>query len=138
MTIQIEIFKKQIALVQETEKPIILHCVAAFDELIAIKKALKIKNPMIIHGFSKNLEVAKTLFQHGFYISFGKYLFKNEDMEKVITFAPENKIFIETDTLDMPISEVYEKAAFLRKISVETLKEQICNNYNTIFKSNNS
>lgn len=51
--IQTDVFQQQIELVQQTEIPIILHCVAAFQEVIGIKKEMNIKNPMIIHGFSK-------------------------------------------------------------------------------------
>mgnify|MGYP000947648066 CR=1 FL=1 len=35
---QIETFQSQIELVQITSKPIILHCVASFQEVISIKK----------------------------------------------------------------------------------------------------
>ena len=52
--LQIEVFEKQIALAEQYQKPLVLHLVAAFDELIEIKKRLKISVPIIIHGFSKN------------------------------------------------------------------------------------
>ena len=42
LDLQISVFKKQLEIVRQTQKPIVLHCVAAFDELIAIKKELKI------------------------------------------------------------------------------------------------
>ena len=132
--LQTSVFKQQLELVQQTEKPIILHCVAAYDEVIAVKKELDIKNPMIIHGFSKNEQVANSLLKNGFYLSFGKYLLRNPDLEKVIKFAPENKILLETDTIEESIYEVYEKAAFIRGISVEKMKAIVFQNYSNIFK----
>lgn len=66
---QIQVFKQQLALVKQTNKPVILHCVAAYQEVITIKKELNIQNPMIIHGFSKNQQVAKSLLDNGFYLS---------------------------------------------------------------------
>ncbi len=134
MELQTSVFKLQLQLVQQTEKPIILHCVAAYDEVIAVKKELDIKNPMIIHGFSKNEQVANSLLKNGFYLSFGKYLLRNPDLEKVIKFAPENKILLETDTIEESIYEVYEKAAFIRGISVEKMKAIVFQNYLNIFK----
>ena len=134
MELQTSVFKQQLQLVQQTEKPIILHCVAAYDEVIAVKKELDIKNPMIIHGFSKNEQVANSLLKNGFYLSFGKYLLRNPDLEKVIKFAPENKILLETDTIEESIYEVYEKAAFIRGISVEKMKAIVFQNYLNIFK----
>ena len=130
---QISVFKKQLELVKETQKPIVLHCVAAYDEVIAIKNEMKIENPMIIHGFSKNEQVAQTLFKNGFYLSFGKYLLRNPDLEKVFTFAPENQILLETDTIEESIYEVYEKAASIKGISVEEMKTIVFTNFSRIF-----
>lgn len=134
MELQTSVFKQQLELVKKTDKPIILHCVAAFDEVIAIKKELKIENPMIIHGFSKNEQVANSLLKNGFYLSFGKYLLRNPELEKVFKFAPENRILLETDTIEESIYEVYEKAAFIKGISVEEMKAIVFRNYASIFK----
>jgi TatD DNase family protein len=133
MELQIAIFKKQLELVQQTNKPIILHCVAAFEEVITIKKAMKIENPMIIHGFSKNVLVAQSLLNNGFYLSFGKYLLRNPDLEKVVNFAPENQILLETDTIEETIYEVYEKAASIKGISVQEMKTMVFTNFSKIF-----
>ena len=133
LDLQISVFKKQLELVKETQKPIVLHCVAAYDEVIAIKKEMKIENPMIIHGFSKNEQVAQSLLKNGFYLSFGKYLLRNPDLEKVFTFAPENQILLETDTIEESIYQVYEKAAEIKGISVEEMKTIVFTNFSTIF-----
>jgi TatD DNase family protein len=133
LSVQITVFKKQLELVQQTNKPIILHCVAAFEEVIAIKKEMKIENPMIIHGFSKNEQVALSLLKNGFYLSFGKYLLRNPDLEKVINFAPENQILLETDTIEETIYEVYEKAASIKGISVQEMKTMVFTNFSKIF-----
>ena len=138
MELQTVVFKRQLELVKQTDKPIILHCVAAFEEVIAIKKELKVENPMIIHGFSKNKQVANSLLKNGFYLSFGKYLLRSRnigtELEKVFKFAPENKILLETDTGEESIYEVYEKAAVIRGISVEKMKAIVFQNYSNIFK----
>lgn len=133
LSVQITVFKKQLELVKQTNKPIILHCVAAFDEVIAIKKEMKIENPMIIHGFSKNEQVAQSLLKNGFYLSFGKYLLRNSDLEKVVNFAPENQILLETDTIEETIYEVYEKAASLKGISVQEMKTMVFTNFSKFF-----
>ena len=133
LDLQISVFKKQLEIVKQTNKPIVLHCVAAYDEVIAIKREMKIENPMIIHGFSKNEQVAKSLLNNGFYLSFGKYLLRNPDLEKVFTFAPENQILLETDTIEESIYEVYEKAASIKGISVEEMKTIVFTNFSRIF-----
>ena len=133
LDLQISVFKKQLEIVRLTNKPIVLHCVAAYDEVIAIKKEMKIENPMIIHGFSKNEQVAKSLLNNGFYLSFGKYLLRNPDLEKVFTFAPENQVLLETDTIEESIYQVYEKAASIKGISVEEMKTIVFTNFSRIF-----
>ena len=133
LDLQISVFKQQLEIVKLTNKPIVLHCVAAYDEVIAIKKEMKIENPMIIHGFSKNEKVAQSLLKNGFYLSFGKYLLRNPDLEKVFTFAPENQILLETDTIEESIYQVYEKAAAIKGISVEEMKAIVFNNFSKIF-----
>jgi TatD DNase family protein len=47
--------------------PVVIHCVAAFQEVIETKKRLHISVPMIIHGFSKNEQTAKQLLDNGFH-----------------------------------------------------------------------
>jgi len=133
LKLQISVFKQQLEIVKQTNKPIILHCVAAYDEAIAIKKEMKIENPMIIHGFSKNEQVAKSLLNNGFYLSFGKYLLRNPDLEKVFTFATENQILLETDTIEESIYQVYEKAALVKGISIEEMKAIVFTNFSKIF-----
>ncbi|WP_430400953.1 TatD family hydrolase [Flavobacterium sp.] len=135
LNIQIEVFKQQLELVQSTHKPIILHCVAAFQEVIEIKKELNIQNPMIIHGFSKNYQVAKSLLDNGFYLSFGKYLLRNPDLENVFNFAPIDRIFLETDTIEETIVEVYEKASNVKNVNIEDLKKNVMMNFNQVFKN---
>lgn len=130
---QIDVFQRQLELAQKTNKPIILHCVAAFDEIIQIKKEMNIINPMIIHGFSKNSQVAKSLLNQGFYLSFGKYLLRNPDLKEVFTFVPNDLFFLETDTIEETIFEVYEKAAFYKEQKVEEIKEIVNLNFNTVF-----
>jgi TatD DNase family protein len=137
MALQIEVFEKQIALAEKYQKPLVLHLVAAFDELIEIKKHLKIKVPIVIHGFSKNEQVAKQLIDKGFYLSFGKYLLRNPELETVFKSVPNDRFFLETDTIEETLEEVYTLAAKYKKIKIEDLIEIVNTNFSTVFKSKN-
>jgi TatD DNase family protein len=88
MTLQTEVFEKQIALAEKHQKPLVLHLVAAYQELIAIHKKRPIKVPVILHGFSKNEQTAKSLMDCGFYLSFGKYLLRNPELATVFQSGP--------------------------------------------------
>jgi TatD DNase family protein len=133
MTFQIDVFEKQIALAEKYQKPLILHLVGAIDELIEIKNRLNISVPIIIHGYSKNKQVAKQLIANGLYLSFGKYLLRNPEMESVFKYVPDDKIFLETDTISESLEEVYIFAAKCKNISLEEMKKIVWNNYQSIF-----
>ena len=133
MVLQIEVFEKQIALAEKYQKPLVLHFVAAFDELIEIKKRLKISVPMIIHGFSKNEQVAKQLIANGFYLSFGKYLLRNPELKEVFQFVPKDKFFLETDTIEETLEEVYALAASYKNMTLAEMKALIEQNWKSVF-----
>jgi TatD DNase family protein len=130
LEIQTEIFEKQLALAEKHQKPVILHCVSAYQEVIEIKKRLKIKVPMIIHGFSKNEQVAKSLLDNGFYLSFGKYLLRNPELSSVFEQIPNDRFFLETDTIEESIEDVYIKAAAVKNTNVEQIIED---NFKLVF-----
>lgn len=134
--VQISVFEKQILLAEKYQKPLVLHLVAAFDELIAIKNKLQISVPIVIHGFSKNQQVAKQLIDNGFYLSFGKYLLRNPELESVFNSIPNDRFFLETDTIEETIEEVYNLAARYKNISLEELIGIIDSNFNSVFKKN--
>lgn len=131
LEIQQEVFEKQLILAQKHKKPVILHCVAAYQEVIAIKKKMNINEPMIVHGFSKNLQVAQSLLENGFYLSFGKYLLRNPELASVFLQVPDDRFLLETDTISETILAVYDKAASIKKIDIE---KQVSKNFTHIFK----
>lgn len=133
--LQLEVFESQLRLAQQYQKPVIIHCVAAFQEVVAIKKKMEIAMPMIIHGFSKNGQTAKQLLDNGFYLSFGKYLLRNPELESVFRSVPNDRFFLETDTVEESIADVYTLAAKYKKMTIEDLQKQIGSNFHDVFKS---
>jgi len=133
LELQETVFEKQLVLAQKHNKPVIIHCVAAFQEVIAIKKKLEMTVPMIIHGFSKHQQVATSLIDNGFHISFGKYLLRNPDLGPVFKNIPDEKIFLETDTIEEGITAVYALASEYKNIKDKELQEIIYNNFRTVF-----
>ncbi|MFD1604995.1 TatD family hydrolase [Flavobacterium artemisiae] len=131
---QVSVFEKQLILAEKYKKPVVIHCVAAYQEVAAIKKRMNISVPMIIHGFAKNNQVAEQLIKEGFYLSFGKYLLKNPDLKTVFINVPNDRFFLETDTIEETIKEVYELASKYKKLSVKELEEVISSNIMEVFK----
>ena len=128
--LQSQVFLKQIILANEIQKPIIIHCVRRFSELIPFRK--KSKTAMIVHGFNKKQQIAKQLLENNFHLSFGKAVLYNLSLQNTLKDTPLDKLFLETDNADFDISELYQKAAEIKKISLENLQEQIFINLETI------
>lgn len=134
MELQMEVFKAQLLLAETYQKPVIIHCVAAYQELIAIKKEFQTSIPMVIHGFSKNWDIAKQLLDNDFYLSFGKHLIQNPNLADVFKQVPNDRFFLETDNMHEDITFVYEKASFYKQLDLLALQIQIENNIEIVFK----
>jgi TatD DNase family protein len=134
MELQQSVFEKQLLLAQKYQKPVVIHCVAAFQELIEITKKLNITVPILIHGFSKSEQLAKQLLENGFYISFGKYLLQNPELETVFKNMPNDRFFLETDTAEESLATVYALAAKYKGVSVEEIQKLVNSNFLKVFK----
>lgn len=130
MKIQEEVFSRQIQLANEIKKPLIIHCVRKFYEVISLSK--KSEQAMIIHGFNKKQNVADDLLKNNFYLSFGKAVLDHLSLQDTLKKVPLDKIFLETDNDDFDIRELYQKVSEIRKISMEQIQLQIIENLDTI------
>lgn len=92
---------------------------------------------MIVHGFSKNSQVANQLIVAGFYISFGKYLLRNPDLKTVFQNIPNDRFFLETDTIEETIEQVYTLASEYKNITIKELQGIISSNYREVFEKEN-
>ncbi|MBL7886777.1 MAG: TatD family hydrolase [Flavobacterium sp.] len=135
MDLQVQVFEQQIALAEKYKKPLVLHLVAAYQELIEIKNRLQISVPVILHGFSKNEQIAKQLVDNGCYLSFGKYLLRNPELKNVFLSVPNDKFFLETDTIEESLEEVYQLASIYKSCSVAEIQAITTANFYQVFKS---
>lgn len=134
-TIQLAVLEKQLVLAEKYQKPVVIHCVLAFQELVEMKNTLKITTPILIHGFSKKEQLAKQLLDNGFYLSFGKNLLRNPELETVFTSVPNDRFFLETDMVEEGIQEVYALAAKYKGWTEAEMQNQVNNNFRTVFKT---
>ncbi len=128
--IQEDVFLRQINISNEVKKPVIIHCVRKFYEVISFKKFAE--QPMIIHGFNKKQSIAEDLLKNNFYLSFGNAVLYNLSLQNTLKITPLDKIFLETDNEDFNIEELYRKVSEIKEISLENLNKQILENLETI------
>ena len=130
LPLQEEIFIKQIRIAEEVRKPVIIHCVKCYNELISIRKIVRPRVPFVVHGFNTKIEIARQLLDKGFYLSLGGALLQEESNAlKVLREIPLEKLFLETDDKDISIIEIYQKAAEVKGLSMEELEKIVFDNY---------
>ena len=127
---QIELFERQIELSEALQKPMILHDVRSHNEIIALRKKHKAKQPWILHGFSGTEQDVKQLIGQGFYLSVGENLLHPErKIHKSFKFIDLNYLFLETDMAEIEIEKVYETAANLLGMDLSALQTRIFANF---------
>ena len=131
LDLQERVFLHQIAKSEELGLPVIIHCVKVVDELLRIRKELHPRQPWIFHGFRGKRELLQQLLSHGFYISFGI----NHNVESLRS-CPLERIFLETDDVEQPISILYNKVCEEIQISALTLENSIQKNFMRVFSCN--
>jgi TatD DNase family protein len=127
---QQQLFYQQVLLANELKKPLVVHCVRAFDEALAVLKQAQV--PVIFHGFNKSKELAQQLVDKGYYISLGTAL-QQERMQEVLRLIPVTQLFLETDVADVSIEAVYKLAAHSLQVELNSFSLQLQQNAVTVF-----
>jgi len=127
-SLQKKAFERQISLAAQVGKPLIIHCVHSYNEVMEYRKSTKPDNPWIIHGFRGKKELAKQLTDHGICLSYGfKY------REDALRATPIDMLFLETDEDCTDIHLLYEQVSVLLSLSVNELIERIQENIHVAF-----
>lgn len=132
--LQTDVFMEQIAVANEVKKPLIIHCVKAFNELINCLNDANNEVPVIIHGFNNNENIARVMVDQGYYFSFGKALLGYEsNAAKAIVNVGRKNFFLETDDADLSIKYVYKKASELLGVNEDIIMAQLQSNFERVF-----
>lgn len=131
---QVELFEKQVLIAEKLQKPVIIHCVRAWAELLESKKRLKPSKPWAIHGFRGQSELSKQLLSYGLYLSFGSEILNaSEGLQEAIRTIPLDRIFIETDEVDVSLEHLYAVVSLIKGITIHDLDDQINFNFAVFF-----
>ena len=131
---QIELFERQINLSEALQKPMILHDVKSHNEILALRKKHKVKQPWILHGFNGTKQDIRQLTGQGLYLSVGESLLHSErKIAKSLRNIPLDLLFLETDMAEIGIEKVYTVAARLLEIDLLELRTRIFANFARLF-----
>ncbi|KAJ3706909.1 hypothetical protein LUZ61_010614 [Rhynchospora tenuis] len=102
-TEQVEVFQRQLELAKELQRPVSVHCVRAFGDLLEILKRMgPFPSGVILHSYIGSAEMVPELSELGSYFSFSGYLtsLKEQKAKKMLKSVPKDRILIETDAPD--------------------------------------
>ncbi len=148
---QINLFKQQIEFAMKYDKPLMLHCREAYNDVLEIleeyKKQYGEKLRGNAHFFAGTVEQAKKFVDLGFTISFTGVITFTKDYDNVIKNIPIESILSETDApfvAPVPhrgkrnepsfVIEVVKKLAEIKGLSEEETRLILLQNAKRVFK----
>lgn len=151
MDIQKLIFEAHLQIAQAIQKPLIIHCRKAHNEMLNLLKSYTLPGGGVIHGFSGSVEIAKQYWALGFRLGIGgtiTYERANKTREAVRQL-PLETILLETDAPDMPLQgkqgernspvhlvQIANELASLRGGDLAHIAKQTTLNAQSLFKIN--
>lgn len=148
---QIEVFRAQLEIAYQLNKPVIIHCRDAAPELREVLQTYQQQDKAVrgvMHCWSGNPEETQWFLDLGFYISFsGIVTFKKaETVQNSAKIVPLDRLLVETDCPFLApapyrgkrnepayVRHVAESLAQLREISLEDLAEATTHNACQLF-----
>ncbi len=98
---QAQLLQHHIELSEQLGKPLVLHIVRAFNQIMALRRSISPSQPWIIHGFRGKPQLATQLLGSGFHISLGERF--NPATAAII---PDDRLHFETDESQLPIDTI--------------------------------
>ena len=130
---QMDILRSQLQIADELNKPVIIHCVRATDQLIIIRKEFPGIKKWCIHGYGRHATLGKQLIDQGFYLSLmpglppAKYI-------ALFSALPHDRLFLETDSMPgKDIVEIYAAIAECTGLEIPHLCRQMNSNARAFF-----
>jgi len=122
--LQTAVLEVHIRVSEQLHKPLILHCVRAYQEMLSLRKKTRAVQPWIFHGFNGPAQLAMQCLKENCLLSFGKaILHNNSRATHSLLQLDVGSFFLETDDATIDIERIYEYTAFLKNIDVDALKE---------------
>lgn len=113
------LFISHVHLAEEVAKPLIIHCVRAWDDILHIRQSTKPNTPWIIHGFREKEPLARQLLDAGLYLSFGLHY----DKASLNVAWSKHRLLAETDDSQANIRDIYRQIANDLHISLPLFKK---------------
>ncbi len=130
---QMDLFIQQAGWAESLKKPLIIHCVRAWQEILSIRNNLKPKAPWIVHGFRGKALTAMQLLDSGCYISFGRSMVPmNPVMVDIVKSISIDRLLLETDDGTHTVEEIFSLVAKIKNLSLVELQSRLLENFQLV------
>ncbi len=132
---QIQLFKNQLLTAQLYSLPVVIHCVKATEQTLAILQQADCRDFMF-HGFNGSINNAKKVLSAGGFLSFGANLLTNTNLQEVFRQVAQSditKILLESDEVEGVIPQLYDRGAELISATQQSFMLQIKQNFTTFY-----
>lgn len=113
---QAELLRHHISLSEQTAKPLVLHMVRGWDELLRLRKEMRPSQPWIVHGFRGKPELARRLVAEGLYLSYGERF-----NPASVAATPPGRLLAETDESELSLAEIVSRLGVVPRVSLAGL-----------------
>ncbi|MDA9317232.1 TatD family hydrolase [Puniceicoccaceae bacterium] len=146
--LQIDVFRWQLKQAARNNLPVSIHCLKASEPLLSIlEESERPKRGIHLHAYNGSAQQITQFIELGAYFSFhaGQFLGKAKKARQAIQAVPSDRLLIETDAPNSLKKEEnhedylrrgYELAAELRAESLESIAEQVGDNFERYFLKN--
>ena len=145
---QQDVFRSFLQFHKATQKPLVIHCRDAYEEMLALLSGEGKRFSGVMHCFSSDAATMKRFLDFGFHISFAGPLTykKNDALREACAQCPVDRLLLETDSPFLPpqtmrgkrnepafMIETAEVAAGLHNLTLEQLGEKTTANAKKVF-----
>ncbi len=131
--LQQDIFELQLNKAVILSKPVIIHCVRAWEEMLEITRHYHI--PMILHGYNGSDQLTANLVKRGFFFSIGTMILNpNSRIGHAIQHIPLSSIYCETDESNESIQSVYNAVSGYLKMEEPDFRRNVRGNFARLCK----
>ncbi|MEN9945858.1 MAG: hypothetical protein RLZZ293_244 [Pseudomonadota bacterium] len=130
-------------LANHAKLPIVIHCVHAYNELLAMLKQIQPKYGAMVHGYNANSQIANQLKRYNVYLGIGSLcLNPKTTLNKVLGQLPLTQLLVESDApyakcaqqTIIPNCQLFSQIiAQTHNLAIKQVNKQLNHNFLTFF-----
>lgn len=130
MELQESVFKTQLELASELNRPVHIHCVGAWDKMLRILKTYK--GIVVLHAFSTSVEVLNQLLKkENVFFSYSSAILdcNRQKLLELVQNTPVDRILVESDEKSsLIVIDVVKRIANVKSVAVDKIADTIYKN----------